>query len=129
MSSLVWRDSMTKETGWDLRDDRQGGCLNQFGELRPDERRSEQCVGRGVNDQFRPSLEAIPEKGEPWHCVGVARSSRPYYEPCCSSLTFRAPHLGYLRVGEDDLGNAAGITGSQFVLPQVSPRGPGRDDV
>src|SRR3954470_8026927 len=105
---------MAEEIGGDLRDDRQGGCLNQFGELRPDERRSEQCVGHGVNDQFRPSLEAIPEKGEPWHWVGVSGSSRPHQETCCWSLTFRAPHLGYLRVSEDNLRNTACITGNQF---------------
>ena len=120
---------MAYQIGGDLRDDSQGGCLNQFGELRSDECRSEQCVGRRVNDQFRPSFEAIPVKGEECHCAWVTGGSGSYREPFCSGLTFRAPHPDYLRVSEDNLRQTAGIAGSQLVLPQFSPRGPGRDDV
>ena len=58
----VRRDSMAQQTGGDLGDDSDRGGLHQLGELRPDERRSEQRVGGGVNDQFRPSLETVPEK-------------------------------------------------------------------
>jgi hypothetical protein len=125
----MWRDNMAEQTDWNLGDDSQGGCLNQFGELRADKRRSEQCVGLGVNHQFCPSLEAIPVKGQKCHCAGVVGSSRPYRESFCSGLAFGASHHGYLRLGVDHLRQIAGITGGQLGLGQFSPRSAGRDDV
>src|SRR5690349_10171389 len=114
----VRRDGITQDTRGNLRDDSQGGRLNQFGELGSDEGRSEQCVGRGVNDQFRPSIEAIPVNGELRRFAGISGDSRSHDESFCPSLTFRASHLDYLRVCEDDAGKADEIASGQLVVPQ-----------
>src|SRR5581483_12513664 len=117
------RDSVAQQTDWNLRDDSQGGRLNQFGELRADKCRSEQCIGFVVNDQFRPSFKAIPVKGEESYRTGVMSSSRPYRETFCAGLTFGAAHPGHLRVSVDNLRQIAGITSDQLVLRQFSSRG------
>ena len=42
-----------------LGDNGEGRRLDQFGELWPDEGCAQQCVGIGVDDEFRPSIEAV----------------------------------------------------------------------
>jgi len=53
------RDNMAEDVHRYLGDNGEGGRLDQFGELWPDEGGAQQCVGIGVDDKFRPSIEAI----------------------------------------------------------------------